>query len=384
MKKLSDTFQLSSSIMTLFQLTNMNVHAFEASGSMVTLHAPHPIPDKLNQTVFPVLIQAVHKQPSICHFWHSDQIVYMAGVYDSDTVIIAGPFLTQLPHEKTGSLNEHTLRNLPILNQAAQHSAARLLMHLKQMEAVTISSIESTESLSSKSMKKEEEANNALINLRYKISNDMMHAIETGNAETLKTINEKTGNLFDFSSRFPNKPLRAVKNSLIILNTTFRLAAERGGVPPILLHRLSEKFAISIERMNSLHTLNQLQETMSFEYCELVLNNQISGYSMLIKEALRYLYSHFTEPFDAVALADELNVHPSHLARQFKKETGSTMSQFVHQLRIQKAKRLLKKDLASIEHITGECGFEDAAYFIRVFKKMTGMPPGKWRSHGSD
>ncbi len=384
MKNLRDTFQLSSSIMTFFQLTHMNVHAFEGAGTMLTLHAPHLIPERLNQEAFPILIQAVHQQPSLCHFWHYDQIVYMAAAYDEDKVIIAGPFLTQLPHEKVGSIDEQTLRNLPILNQATQQSTARLLMHLNKMDAVTISSIEATESLSSKSIASEEEANTAIINLRYKISNDMMHAIEAGDSETIKTINKKTGNLFDFSSRFPNKPLRAVKNSLIILNTMFRLAAERGGVPPILLHRLSEKFAISIEKINSLHSLNQLQETMGIEYCQLVHTNQISGYSMLIKEAVRYLYSHFTEPFDAVAIADELSVHPSHLARQFKKETGFTMGQFVHRLRIQKAKRLLKKDLASIEQITGECGFEDAAYFIRVFKKFTGMPPGKWRSQESD
>ncbi|MCM3439799.1 helix-turn-helix domain-containing protein [Metabacillus halosaccharovorans] len=380
---MGDSFQLSSSIMSFFQLTHMNVYAFEASGSMITLHAPHSIPDHLNKAAFNALIGVVHQQPTICHFCHHDQIVYMGCAYDSDTAVIAGPFLTQLPHEQTGSLNEHTLRNLPILNQAAQHSAASLLMHLKQMEAVPISSIEATESPSSDSKTREEEADHSIINLRYKINNDMIHAIETGDAESLEMLNNKTGNLFDFSSRFPNKPLRAIKNSLIILNTTFRLAAERGGVPPILLHYLSEKFAISIERINSVHSLNKLQETMGFEYCHLVRQNQLNGYSMLIKEAVRYFHSHFTEPFDAVELADELGVHPSHLARQFKKETGSTMSQFVHQLRIQKAKRLLKKDNASIEHITGKCGFEDAAYFIRVFKKFTGMPPGKWRSYGN-
>lgn len=382
---MSDSFQLSSSVMTLFQLTHMNVFALDASGTMLTLHAPHPIPDTLNQTAFPVLIQAAHDQPDICHFWHEDPIVYMAGTYDENAVIIAGPFLTQLPHEQAGLLNEHTLRSLPILNQATQQSVARLLMHLNQMKAVPISSIEAAESASSNSMAGEEEANMAIINLRYQLSNDMMHAIETGDAEALKSIDKKAGNLFDFSARFPNKPLRAMKNTLIILNTIYRLAAERGGVPPVLLHQLSEKFAVAIERINSLHALNQLQETMGTEYCQLVLDNQLSGYSLLIKKAVRYLHIHFTEPFDAVALADELNVHPSHLARQFKKETSSTMSQFVHQLRIQKAKRLLKKDLASIEYIAGECGFEDAAYFIRVFKKLTGgMPPGKWRSHGSD
>lgn len=376
---MSDTLQLSSAVMTLFQLTHLNIFALDSSGRPLMLHAPHDIPDPLNKAAFQSLSAAVIEQPAVCHFWHDEPFAYIGGYYDSDTVLAAGPFLTQVPDPSATHLNQQTMRGLPILNRATRQSIANVLMHLNKMEPATLSSINGGSAPSDSSYSADETAAASLINLRYAVSNEMMGAIEAGDAAALLSITKNSDSLFDFSSRFPNKPLRSAKNVLIILNTIFRLAAERGGVPPVLLHQLSEKFAISIERMNSLHTLDQLKEAMGVEYCQLVAENKLTGHSMLIKQAIRQLHVQFAEPFDAAALAQSLHVHPSHLARQFKKETGTTMVQYVHVLRVQEAKRLLKKDTAPIEYIAGQCGFDDAAYFARVFKKVAGISPGSWR-----
>ncbi|OXS79051.1 AraC family transcriptional regulator [Domibacillus enclensis] len=376
---MSDTFPLSSAVMTLFQLTHLNIFALDPSGRLLMLHAPHDIPDRLNEDAFQSLSAAVIEQPAVCHFWHDEPFAYIGGYYDAGTVLAAGPFLTQMPDPSATHLNQQTMRGLPILNRATRQSIANVLMHLNKMEPVTLSSINGGSAPSDSPYSADETAAASLINLRYAVSNEMMQAIEDGDAAALVSVTKKADSLFDFSNRFPNKPLRVAKNSLIILNTTFRLAAERGGAPPVLLHQLSEKFAIAIERLNSLHTLDQLQESMGDEYCQLVAENKLAGYSMLIKETIRYLHIHYAEPFDAAALAQSLHIHPSHLARQFKKETGTTMVQYVHSLRVQEAKRLLKKDTASIEYIAGQCGFDDAAYFARVFKKVAGISPGSWR-----
>lgn len=377
---MSSSLMLSNAVMNFYHLTKMNVFALDFSGTIQTMHAPLQIPGTMNEQAFSALLYFLSAEPDKCVFWHSGSIAYMGGKYDSSTVVIAGPFISPIFQEKPPSLNMHVLQSIPILNHSAQQSAAALLMNLSRMNQAETAAYYSTDTHSNTKILGEEEATASIINLRYRLSNEMMHAVETGDLNALKKTRQQAGSLFDSTSRFPNKPLRALKNNLIILNTIFRLAAERGGAPPVLLHQLSEKFALAIEQLNNLQSFKHLNETMGVEYCQAVLDNQLKNYSILIKRAIRYLHVHFAEPVDYAALAGELNIHPVHLSRQFKKETGKTMSRYVQELRLNEAKRLLKERPDPIEQIAGQCGFENAPYFSHVFKKATGMTPRQWRS----
>ena len=55
-----------------------------------------------------------------------------------------------------------------------------------------------------------------------------------------------------------------------VLNTLYRVAAERGGVHPVYLHNISERFAILIERTTNIPNLKKLMLLMANEYCDLV------------------------------------------------------------------------------------------------------------------
>ncbi|MGG3449057.1 AraC family transcriptional regulator [Domibacillus aminovorans] len=380
--------RLSSALMTLFHLTNMNVFAVERSGIVVTSHEPHvpsggPIP--LQTQSFRLLSEAAFQHPERCHFHtNAARLTFAANIFDDETAIIAGPFLIEMPDLSTlrtsFQLDETFIRDLPLMSRPKQQSLANILHQVRSLRQAPISFIEHHDIPNQTADLFAESANVELVNLRYELNNDMMHAIEHGNAQKLLEIRKESGILFDFSERFPNRPVRATKNMMIILNTTFRIAAERGGVPPFLLHQLSEKFALAIERIDSINALTKLSESMGAEYCTLVKENELSRYSQFIQRALRYLHVHLKDPFDAQAIADSLRTHPSHLARQFKKETNMTMTAYLQHLRIKEAKRLLKKEHSSIDWIAGAVGFEDASYFARVFKKITGQTPSDWRN----
>lgn len=366
--------------MNFYHLTKLNVYALDLSGTIQTLYAPLRVPEGLNQTAFSALTSFAAVEPDKCVFWHDGAISYMGGMFDPSTIIIAGPFINQISQAHSPALNVHIIQNIPIFSRTIQQSTAVLLMSLSRMNQPEIVSYYASDSYTKSKIYSEEAANASIVNLRYRLSNEMMNAVETGDLNALKKIRHQAAGLFDSSSRFPNKPLRALKNNLIILNTIFRLAAERGGAPPVLLHRISEKFALSIEQLTNLQSLQKINESMGVEYCQAVLDNQLKDYSILIKKAVRYLHVHFTEPVDSAALAQELNVHSVHLSRQFHKETGQTLSQFLQHLRLNEAKRLLKAGTDPIEIIAGQCGFENASYFTYVFRKETGLTPSKWRS----
>jgi transcriptional regulator GlxA family with amidase domain len=66
-------------------------------------------------------------------------------------------------------------------------------------------------------------------------------------------------------------------------------------------------------------------------------------------------------------------------ARRFKAATGYTPIAYVQALRIEEAKQNLERTRVAVEDIAREVGYEDVAHFRRLFRRLTGMPPGSYR-----
>lgn len=65
--------------------------------------------------------------------------------------------------------------------------------------------------------------------------------------------------------------------------------------------------------------------------------------------------------------------------RRFRKATGMSPLEYVHTLRLEEAKQQLETTPLPIEAIAGECGYEDASYFSRLFAKRVGLTPSQYR-----
>jgi two-component system, response regulator YesN len=218
-----------------------------------------------------------------------------------------------------------------------------------------------------------------LVKLRYKTERDFMNAVERGDKKkALQLINSKNM-LFSFSERFPNQPLRRLKNVAIILNTLLRTSARNSDVPAIIIHRISEKFAYEIENANQVETLHQLEDCMIEQYCDLVISNSLSQYTTMTRQVIEYIHSFYNKQINKEELAAKLSTHPSHLSRKFKEETKFTLTAYQQMLRINQAKHLLKTENLSVEEIAWTIGYDDPSYFARVFKKETGRTPSAYR-----
>jgi AraC family transcriptional regulator len=87
------------------------------------------------------------------------------------------------------------------------------------------------------------------------------------------------------------------------------------------------------------------------------------------------LKDQFLENISTVELANEAGVHPVHLASVFRRFHGQTIGEFIQQLRVAHASRLLIGGRAFAE-VAYESGFADQSHFNRLFKRHTGMTPG--------
>jgi len=146
-----------------------------------------------------------------------------------------------------------------------------------------------------------------------------------------------------------------------------------------LLHHISEKYALLIERAASVEYLEQyLAKEQLMEYTKAVRSFSTLHYSELIKNVVSYITEHFTSPLSLDVLAEEFHVHPAHLSRKFKKETGVTVTEYIHMHRINQAKLLFQEGHTNILEVANLSGFNSSSYFNRVFKKITDQSPSEY------
>jgi AraC family transcriptional regulator len=92
------------------------------------------------------------------------------------------------------------------------------------------------------------------------------------------------------------------------------------------------------------------------------------------------LNEEFSENISSERLAAEAGVHPVHLAATFRRFYHSTAGEYVQNLRIARAAKLLLEKEISIAEIAVSGGFADQSHFTRVFKRHTGVTPGVFRN----
>ena len=73
-----------------------------------------------------------------------------------------------------------------------------------------------------------------------------------------------------------------------------------------------------------------------------------------------------------------LGVSASHMSRTFKRETGRTLEHYLAEKRVEHARRLLLDPLNNVSEVARKCGFTDASYFARVFRKFAGCSPSEY------
>ncbi|MBV8149531.1 MAG: helix-turn-helix transcriptional regulator, partial [Candidatus Eremiobacteraeota bacterium] len=87
----------------------------------------------------------------------------------------------------------------------------------------------------------------------------------------------------------------------------------------------------------------------------------------------------FRQPLELVSLATSIGVHPTHLCRTFRRFRGHTISDAMTGARVQYVARRLTDSDAALAEIAAEAGFTDQSHMTRVFKRVTGCPPGAHR-----
>ena len=217
----------------------------------------------------------------------------------------------------------------------------------------------------------------AALEARYASEKELMEAVSQGQLHRVSTI---AGGFYLSAAeqRLPDG-LRDRKNYIIILNTLLRKAAEYGKVHPVHIDRMSARYAMEIERLTSEGEVAGLMEDMIRSYCLLVKEHSLRNHSDLVGRAIAIIHFDLPADLSLKSIAAQLNVTPSYLSALFKRECGCTLTDYVNDRRLDYALHLLTNTNRQIQNIAFECGIQDVNYFIRLFKRRTGMTPTHYR-----
>ncbi len=103
-----------------------------------------------------------------------------------------------------------------------------------------------------------------------------------------------------------------------------------------------------------------------------------------VNEAIRYMSENYDKTVTTRTLADSAHLSEGYFCQMFKDVTGKTAMEYLNNMRIDKAEKMLKKTEMTVTEIAFCCGFEDANYFSRTYKRIKGKTPQSTRRAVND
>jgi AraC-like DNA-binding protein len=97
------------------------------------------------------------------------------------------------------------------------------------------------------------------------------------------------------------------------------------------------------------------------------------------RRAKEMIAAHLGNSLSIEAIARECGLSASHFARAFRQSTGTTPHEWLQECRVDRAKTLLGDPELTLATIAVACGFADQSHFTKVFGRIAGMTPGRWR-----
>ncbi|MBQ8815289.1 MAG: helix-turn-helix transcriptional regulator [Lachnospiraceae bacterium] len=320
---------------------------------------------------------------------------------EEDTIFLIGPYVTELLSKPDlMQLIEHNalppqvfpfcekyFYNVPYL---ADHNSLTVILNTFAskiwggMENFSVEFVSNTmtDTSSVRTHENLSEQENTLFEMqalehRYAIENEFMQAVSQGLSHKARMLIANS-----IPAHTQTRALDSISNTkyyLIVLNTLLRKAAEQGSVHPLHIDQLSTDFAYKIDRCNSIESANKLLQEMIHKYCLLVKNHSMKGYSLLVQKVITRIDSDLTADLSLNAVAALLNINASYLSNLFKKETGSTLTEYVNRRRIEHGILLLNSTTLQVQTIAQYCGIPDVNYFTKLFKRYIGKTPKDYR-----
>ena len=196
-------------------------------------------------------------------------------------------------------------------------------------------------------------------------------------AAVMDMLNEMLAHIYVYS----NFDIFAIKARLLELLVILSRATIEAGADTTETFRLSENYILQIESFNDVDQLAFWISDIIRRFIVQAFDLAEVKHSHVVFKITNYIKKYCAEKLTLDSLAREVFLSKSYLSSIFKQETGMSLTAYITKVRIEKSKKLLLENSASLASIASQCGFKDQSYFTKVFKKEVGLSPKRFRTN---
>lgn len=212
----------------------------------------------------------------------------------------------------------------------------------------------------------------------------LYHAVATGNIALVEEISkdymkpDASGN--ENNGVLSKDPLQNTKYHFVIFTALITRLCVEYGMLREEAYTLSDLYINKIDLCNNSSKILYIQGEMLLDFTRRMAElEKKTPFSLPILHAIDYISQHLHDDLSLRTIADVLNLNPSYLSHLFKKETGSTLKEYIKRKKIEAAKTMLLYSEMKPSDIAEYLNFSSQSYFIACFKEATAQTPRKFR-----
>ena len=201
-------------------------------------------------------------------------------------------------------------------------------------------------------------------------------AIRNRDKEKSQTIlNQMLAYIYTYN----NNRLEDIKPRITELVVIISRAAVDAGASARDIFMINENFNSNIEHFKDLEDLSVWLSNMLQRFISLTFEFEKVKHADVVYKVIEYIKSNYQNRISLEEIARITYMSRTYLSSLFKKETGYSISEYINNIRISRAQNFLVESDLDIAEIARMCGFEDQSYFTKVFRRISGVTPKKYR-----
>lgn len=211
--------------------------------------------------------------------------------------------------------------------------------------------------------------------------NDIRKAYQEYDALALSSIFQNIRTLF---SQDETHFTQSIDLASSILHTTITFLSDGANIASAIFKDEPDTYQSLYRQTCTADVLLWLDklEVGLLEHFDLCRTNRPGNY--LVARIQTYITEHITEKLSLQEISDLFDINATYLSQIFKKYSNTGFNEFITETKIEKAKALLKETNLRTYEIAEQLGYENAFYFSRVFKKVTGKSPRDYKTPSNE
>jgi len=190
-----------------------------------------------------------------------------------------------------------------------------------------------------------------------------------------KLLNELLGRVYLQSYyNLDEVKARCIELVVVLSRTVTGAGAEMGQI-----FHFSPDFLRRISGFTTIDSLCAWMSEILHDFIDTLFSYSSIKHADAVYKTMSYIRAHWRERPSLEDIASHVYLSRSYLSMLFKQETGIGISEFINRVRIEQSKNMLTSTELSIAAIASECCFHDQSYYTKVFQRVVGVSPKKYR-----